>query len=110
MRKKSKLYKKKKELIMKIKLKTLDEESKNLLASLGFNVKYDKDYNLYLWDNINNKRMYTNVIRKANVSYRTSENDHFLLEFLSINRHINKISLYKKENNYKLIYKKKGNE
>lgn len=106
MRKRSKLYQKKKELIKKIKLKTLDDNSKSMLSSLGFEVKYDGDYNLYLWDSINNQRMYTNVIRNANVAYRTSENEHFLLEICSINRHIIHISLYKKENNYKLIYKK----
>ena len=110
MRRRSKLYKMKKKLIKNIKLKTLDEESKNMLSSLGFSVKFDRDFNLYLWDNINDKRMYTNVIKNANISYRKAENEHFLLEFLTINTHIKNISLYKKENDYKLIYKKQGNK
>ncbi|MBQ9024361.1 MAG: hypothetical protein IJ105_03985 [Bacilli bacterium] len=104
---KNQIYRKKKELIGKIKLKSIDDKSKELLKKLGFSVKYDRDYNMYIFDDINNERMYTNTIFVSGKIFKISENNYYSLEFSISNRHINNIRLYKKENGKKLIYKKK---
>lgn len=100
------LLKKKKEIIKKLKTKKIDEESIRLLSSLGFNVKYDEHYNLYVWDNINDKKMYTNTLSIAGIPFRTAENEYRLLEFTLMNKHIDNIKVYDKNNGYKLVYKK----
>lgn len=101
-----KLYQKKKELIRKYKTNILDEESVNRLKRLGFTVKFDQDGNLFVWDDINDERMYTNVMSIACKPYRVSENKYYSLEFMIVNKHIKNLSLYRKENGLKLLLKK----
>lgn len=101
-----KLLKKKKELLKKIKTNILDEESIKKLNNLGFSIKFDNDYNMYLFDNTNNKRMYTNSLNFYGIPYKISENDFYILEFAIINKQIKNISLYEKGKNKKLTIKK----
>ena len=108
---KKNLYEKKKQLVNKIKEKTIDDSSKELLKKMGFSVKFDSDYNIYIWDDIHNERMYTNILSIAGIPYRSSENKYFTLEFCIFNRKISNISLYNKSNGKTKTYKiKKDNK
>ncbi len=100
------LYQKKKELIKKFKTNILDKESVDRLKRLGFTVRFDRDGNLFIWDDINDERMYTNVMSIACMPYRVSENKYYTLEFTIVNRKIKNLSLYRKENGNKLLLKK----
>ena len=109
MRKKT-LYKIKKRILKKINSRSIDINSINLLKSIGFTITYDNDDNFYIWDNLSDERMYINTLSIAGIPYRSAENSHHLLEFTIVNKHIEDIKLYEKEDNYKnsykLIYKK----
>ena len=97
LKKKIRLYNKKKELLKKKKENKLDLASYILFEKLGFSVRYDKEKNLYLMDNIHNKRMYTNLIKRKKTTYRRSENEFYLIEFVVCDNRVISFKLYEKQ-------------
>jgi len=97
---------KKKTIINKLKKQPLDEKTIMLFNKLGFSIRYDSEDNLFIWDNNNDKRMYVNTLISEGMPYKVAENEFYVLEFTLFNNTISNLTLYKKDNGYKLVYKK----
>ena len=103
---KKKLLQIKRNILKRIKTTTISKESIKELETLGFSIKYDRDYNLYLYDNIHDERMYTNTVVVKATTLKLSENKYYSLEFSLKNKNIKGIRLYEKGKRNKLVYKR----
>ena len=99
------LLKRKKAIIKKLRPK-LDEKTIKVFNKLGFSIKNDSDGNLLIWDNSNDKRMYVNTHIVDGMPYKVAVNEFYILEFTLFNNKLTNITLYEKDNGYKLVYKK----
>ena len=98
---KKKLYELKRKILKRLKTNLLNQDSIERLKNLGFSINYDTDYNMYLFDEIHNERMYTNTYIVKGQKLKISENKYYSLEFTIKNKNINNIRLYEKNKKLK---------